>query len=262
MEVFGVTARKMVYLGQSNSDASAVLATPRGVSHEEVAPVTTPQSTPLRPCAASECDRPAWKHADYCRMHYDRLYRRGSLDPIRHPAPPDLPGEEWRAVVGYEGYYAVSNLGRLRRVASFPAHYTGQLVSGQDNGTGYLHVCLGRDGAKRYRYLHRLVAEAFIGPCPSGMEVNHKDLNRQNCRLDNLEYLTKAQNVRHSVASQAEKWQQTGAVRAGKSRKLTAGDVRTIRASTEAAVVLAKRFSVDPSTIRQIRQRRVWKHVP
>lgn len=106
-----------------------------------------------------------------------------------------MPSEElWRPVVGYEGWYEVSDQGRVRRVFS--------PLKPQCGGTaGYPSVILSVRGAVRRLMVHRLVAEAFLGPCPPGHQVNHKDTNRRNARLDNLEYSTPSNNLRHAYCA-------------------------------------------------------------
>lgn len=64
------------------------------------------------------------------------------------------------------------------------------------NAFGYLTTSI----LGKLRTIHGLVAEAVYGPCPKGMEVNHKDGNKLNNRPENLEYVTKAQNIAHSIA--------------------------------------------------------------
>jgi hypothetical protein len=100
--------------------------------------------------------------------------------------------EEWRPVVGYEDHYKVSNLGRIwsnRKDACMAAH---------PNPKGYPAVSLRKDGVTRTRTVHRLVAIAFLAPVDAAMEVNHKDGNRANPRLDNLEWVTRSGNETHS----------------------------------------------------------------
>lgn len=108
--------------------------------------------------------------------------------------------EVWKPVVGYEGLYEVSNLGRVRNVGSGKNRVYGQIIKPQINRRwGYWQVGL-RDGigkwAKTHR-LHRVVAIAFLGPVPSGYEVNHLDGDKGNNRLENIEYCTPSANHLH-----------------------------------------------------------------
>ncbi len=113
--------------------------------------------------------------------------------------------EEWRAIAGYEGFYEVSSLGRIRRMAGWPIgggryHSVPKTCSKPAvKRTGYAEVALCVAPLRRYHLVHRLVAAAFIGPCPDGYEVNHKDTNRANNVATNLEYLTKKGNAQHSI---------------------------------------------------------------
>jgi len=66
------------------------------------------------------------------------------------------------------------------------------------NDDGYPRVVLSRDGSFKHVTVHKLVAETFIGPRPDGMQINHKDLNRGNPNVRNLEYLTPTENVEYS----------------------------------------------------------------
>lgn len=101
----------------------------------------------------------------------------------------DLPNEFWRDVVGYEGIYQVSNLGRVKsldRYAEYP-NYTkrinGRIMSQQDNSKGYLIVNLSLNGLTKKLYVHRLLAEAFIPNTDNKIEVNHIDLNKKKTIL-------------------------------------------------------------------------------
>lgn len=98
--------------------------------------------------------------------------------------------EIWKPVVGYEGIYDVSSYGRIRRVS------TGLILAGSLSAN-YPYVVLCMNGLEKNWRIHVLVANAFLGICPEGFEVNHKDLNRLNNNLSNLEYTTHAGNLQH-----------------------------------------------------------------
>lgn len=101
--------------------------------------------------------------------------------------------EEWKPVVGCEDLFEVSNLGRLRRTA------TGQIVKATVLPKGYRTVSIARPGQRKCRtkLLHSVVAYAFLGPRPDGMQINHKDGDKGNNAAENLEYVTPAENIRH-----------------------------------------------------------------
>ena len=106
--------------------------------------------------------------------------------------------EEWRPVSRYEGLYEVSNLGRIRRLAGSPQCWKTRVLCGGTRN-GYLSICLYRDGIGKKFSVHRLVLMAFVGAAPPGTEGTHKDHDRTNARLSNLEYLTHSENEKNKV---------------------------------------------------------------
>ena len=108
-----------------------------------------------------------------------------------------MAAEIWKPVVGYDGLYEVSNLGRVKSLPRKNAK--GGLKSPKETKWGYLMCQLWKDGKVKNHSVHRLVADAFI-PNPEGKQtVNHIDCNKHNNRVDNLEWATQSENVRHSV---------------------------------------------------------------
>ena len=114
--------------------------------------------------------------------------------------------EKWKDVKGWEESYQVSNLGRVkakeRRIAQSlllggQSHRTmsERLLKLCDNRKGYLYVVFSKPGKRKNCYVHRLVAEAFIGEIPDGYVVNHLDYNTYNNCVSNLEIATKKGNV-------------------------------------------------------------------
>lgn len=101
--------------------------------------------------------------------------------------------EEWKDIKGYEGLYQVSNIGRVRRVKS------GRVLIGFRCGGGYLYVILYKNETRKNYSVHRLVAQAFI-PNPNNLpQVNHKDEDKTNNRIENLEWCTNQYNCNYGT---------------------------------------------------------------
>ena len=117
--------------------------------------------------------------------------------------------EVWRPIPGYEGWYEVSDAGRVRSLDRYVDYKTGQRVlhrgktlkNQQFQATGYPFVNLWKDGKGSPRTVHSLVMEAFVGPRGKGMEVCHENGVRTDNRLKNLRYGTSRENnldiIRH-----------------------------------------------------------------
>lgn len=100
--------------------------------------------------------------------------------------------EEWRDVVGFEEYYAVSSFGRV-----FSKRTKIYLRSGSDSLNGYQQLILSVKGVHKNKYIHILEAEAFLGP-GNGRDVNHIDGVKSNNHLWNLEWTTRSENILHA----------------------------------------------------------------
>lgn len=176
--------------------------------------------------------------------------------------------EEWRPVVGFEGLYEVSDLGRVRSLdreitcrnrwgSTLSYVLPGKVLRPGPAGKGYLKVTLHRDGP-HYRYVHRLVLEAFVGLCPDGMEGCHNLGDRKDNRLSNLRYDTPTENQRDRTAHGKDQLGERNT-----QAKLTAAEVRQIRglATVASCGSLAERFGVRASHIARIVRRERWRHV-
>lgn len=112
--------------------------------------------------------------------------------------------EAWKPVKGYEGYYSVSNLGRIRRDEHTDRRgivYKERILisSVADKRRGYRHVHLSKDGVTKWHSVHRIVAEAFV-PKPEGCDiVNHLDNDPNNNAASNLEWTTSEGNMQHAA---------------------------------------------------------------
>lgn len=107
--------------------------------------------------------------------------------------------EIWKDIPGYEGLYQVSNMGKIKSMNYRHTGVPGILTPG-NTGDGYKFIYI-RNSDKKYKcYLvHRLVWETFVGPIPEGMQINHKDENKSNNSLENLEIVTPKQNANYGT---------------------------------------------------------------
>lgn len=109
----------------------------------------------------------------------------------------DTIDEFWKSVVGYTGMYEVSNFGRIRsvdRVCSDGRRCKGRMLKIAQQPAGYEFVVLSKAAKLKPRNIHRIVLEAFVGPCPHGYETRHKDGVRTNNVLSNLCWGTSSEN--------------------------------------------------------------------
>lgn len=113
--------------------------------------------------------------------------------------------EIWKDIKGYEGYYQVSNMGDVRsldrlvtRSDGVVSPKKGGILVKIENNDGYYQIKLCKNGINKTNRVHRIVLETFDPTDKDGMEVNHIDCNRKNNKLENLEWKTHLENVRHS----------------------------------------------------------------
>lgn len=110
--------------------------------------------------------------------------------------------EQWRDVVDYEGYYQVSNMGRVRsvdRVVPHPHYGTMKLKSrilqpSSNNQRGYFVVSLSKTGTERSVSVHQIVAVAWLGPCPDGQQVRHGSNGKYDNSISNLCYGSRSED--------------------------------------------------------------------
>ncbi len=165
--------------------------------------------------------------------------------------------EEWR-VVASSPSYEVSDQGRVRRARPARNSHVGRVLR-QARRNGYLAVNLSENGTARMQSVHRLVAEAFIGPA-DGREVNHRNGLKKDNRAWNLEYATRVENALHAHRSGL---QDCRGERNGRA-KLTLQKVREIRAraaSGESFASIARATGTSATCIWNVVNRRRWAHV-
>lgn len=159
--------------------------------------------------------------------------------------------------MGFEGIYAVSSFGNVRRVDGCPQGNGDQNLKRTPNKQGYYAVTLRYKGRRKEAAVHRLVAEAFLSPRPPRMEAAHLDGVKLNCSADNFAWATRRENMQHAIAH--------GTIRRCDSHpncKLSSAIVREMfrmRADGKSPWTIGRALSCREQTVRHILARRRWK---
>lgn len=171
--------------------------------------------------------------------------------------------EEWKSVIGYEGLYEVSNFGRVRALyregeykarwgiakMSFPAKILKICIG----ANGYNYLKLSKNSKHKHKLVHRLVMESFCGT--SDLQVNHKDGNKSNNNLSNLEYCTDKENKLHSTRVLGKKVGENN-----KRSKLKQCDIENIRADNRILREIAADYGVTLQAIHHVKSGKNWFH--
>lgn len=173
--------------------------------------------------------------------------------------------ESWRPVYGFSGCYEVSDLGNVRSLSRTILRrdkrkhsYPSKILKIKRSGTGYFSVQLCLLGRRYERLVHRLVLEAFVGPCPEGMECRHLNGDSGDNRLENLCWGTPIENAadqrRHGTKSRGEAHNQA---------KLSDVCVQRIRDAKgkQSTRELGVQYGISSSTVSRIQsgKRRGWR---
>lgn len=166
--------------------------------------------------------------------------------------------EIWKPVVGFEGLYEVSSLGRIRSKRGVKSPY--------ENRWGYLQITLYKDGKPYPKKLHRIVAEAFLDNPSNKREVNHIDGDKLNNTLDNLEWVTSSENKIHAQRLGLAPKPPTKRGEENKCSKLTEDQVKQIRGEYRkgsreyGSPGLAKKYGVSHRTILYVVSGEYWSN--
>ena len=171
----------------------------------------------------------------------------------------NLSHEQWRPVVGYEGLYEVSNYGRVKTLFKGVSKIRKPVFT---NKPGYFGVNLYKENVSRLIRIHVLVARAFVPNPENKPVVNHKDANKRNNQVSNLEWVTQSENLRHAYDIGLQKigcehW----------NSKFTEEQIRYIRETCipgdlEFGIsALARKFGVNIATISEMYHGKTYKKV-
>lgn len=162
--------------------------------------------------------------------------------------------EEWRDVVGFEGYYLVSNTGKVLGKKGLLTPYLAGKVK---KGNGYYMVDLYKDSVRKKMYVHTIVATAFVLN-PNGLkEINHKNLDKLDNADSNLEWSTRVHNVNHSRGLLGLNGMSNKQYR----KKLTPDKVTEIRELIKGGMKqkdVASLFMVSSSMVSMIKNNKFW----
>ena len=173
--------------------------------------------------------------------------------------------ERWLPVVGYEGWYDISSLGRVRRIRRGVGTFVGRILKTKIDMKGYCFVGLSVNGETTYHRCHRMVMAAFSGPCPDDKQVNHLDGIKTHNSTDNLEYVTPSENSLHAfrtglktVSHGIMLGEENGAA------KLCTDDVIEMRKlfGSKPLIAIARQFNISPRQAGRIRDRIKWAWLP
>lgn len=164
--------------------------------------------------------------------------------------------EIWKEIPEFNGIYAVSNFGNVRNLK-----YQKTKKQSIHKAIGYKYVCLCKSGVCKTFYIHRLVAEIFLGH-ETNLEVNHKDGNKENNHISNLEWVTHHENILHSHRIGLNKINQVKGSRTGtaKLNEQQVSEILELKGKMTQSSI-AKKYNVSTATVRGILNNRSWKHI-
>ena len=171
--------------------------------------------------------------------------------------------ERWLSIPGFPDY-SVSDLGRIRHDRSHSNFSWNRRILSLNGCRKYLHVDLWNERIEHHRPIHALVLLTFVGPRPSGLQINHRNGDKHDNRLENLHYCTASENVQHAIKHLGRNERIARGEDVGTS-KLTIRQVCAIRReyakgkTTHRA--LGRKYSVHHSQVGRIIRRQWWKHV-
>lgn len=171
--------------------------------------------------------------------------------------------EIWKEIKNTRGIYWISSLGRVKSIArttirsGHKMKLKERVLRACANNYGYYYVCLHIGEDQKMKRVHRLVAQYFLGNCNDYPYVNHKDLDKSNNKLSNLEWCTQKHNIQHAHANRFIDTAKGS--RSGQS-KLMESDVEEMVTlfSSKTNKELGGMFNVTSSTIRSIRVGNTW----
>jgi hypothetical protein len=179
----------------------------------------------------------------------------------------------WRFIPGYEDYYRVSDTGVVASVEREVARkdrlgrpskrkVKNKILRTSISKTGgyeVVQLCMG--GKAKHFMVHRLVMLAFVGPVPEGKEVNHKDFNPLNNRLENLEYVTHRENCLYSYEAGRYYYAEGEDCSSAKVTEEQVEEMTELKKQGMSYREMGKKYGISHTQARRICVRENWKHL-
>ncbi len=191
----------------------------------------------------------------------NRNYRRSKTANLYNSSVESLCGEIWKDATNYKGSYQVSNflrvkslarIGHIKSVNNIQIRPIGEkLLNGGLSSTGYIYFTFTKDGKKKHVFLHRLIADTFIPNHENKLEVNHINGIKTDNRIENLEWVTRSENIKHAYKIGLNK------------RILDDNKVKEIISllPTQKNKQISAQYGVSDMSIKLIRRGVTWKHI-
>lgn len=170
--------------------------------------------------------------------------------------------ELYKDILGYEGFYQISNLGNVKSLSRtilkngiYPFKSKDKIIKNRVNKYCYVTLC--KNNTYKNFYVHRLVAQAFINNNENKLIVNHINGIKTNNRVDNLEWCTYLENTKHAILNGFINQKGINSVKS----KLNEKEVLEIKQSNLPHKELSKKYNISKSNISNIKTKRIWKHI-
>ena len=176
----------------------------------------------------------------------------------------------WEDVLEFESFYQISNFGRLRSKSRIVANgqdnkserlVIGRIIKTQNNGKGYLQYYVSIHRKRIMRYAHRLVAYYFLPNPNHYTEINHKDGNKSNNNVSNLEWCSKSQNMVHAINTGLKVSQKGEEVARAKLNNESVLQIRKLASEKMLHKDIAKKFNISIGYIWHLVNKTKWKHI-
>ncbi|MBZ9633045.1 NUMOD4 domain-containing protein [Clostridium sp. FP1] len=172
--------------------------------------------------------------------------------------------EVWKDIKGYEGLYQISNTGKvksLNRLDNVGSHHQERILKPCLSNKGYLFVGIYRNCKRKPVYIHKLVAQYFTDNSYSKVQVNHLDGNKQNNLLNNLEWCSPSENIRHAHKNGLSNPVRGEQVGTSKLTKEEAAEIKAMKNKGISQKSIGGLFNISQQEVCKIHNNKCWVNI-